>query len=228
MESFWNEILLHQYADKVCYTTIRPTAMIASVDTLKDIWQDENLITSYGLSREQLNQAYKYSQLCHKCDMKLGKDKYFQVCIRFHMAKVCVSFNGEKRYKYHPSIGVAARCRRCSRGAVIVVDSEILECFLVRIDLFMLFMVQTFFKIDMSGQQMLYMIKCFTEINRYPILKEMSKNKIICDCCAQIPNQILKCSACHYIAYCSSNCAKKDWKQHKNECLKIQKCKLLL
>jgi len=44
------------------------------------------------------------------------------------------------------------------------------------------------------------------------------KNKIICHC--GVPSPIYKCSKCHTIYYCSKECQKKDWVNHKVTCEK--------
>jgi len=47
-----------------------------------------------------------------------------------------------------------------------------------------------------------------------------------CDCCFKSPESsnikgVKPCSRCKFIFYCGKDCQKKDWKLHKNECLRI-------
>lgn len=51
--------------------------------------------------------------------------------------------------------------------------------------------------------------------------KESPKSK--CEWCFS-PRNLKKCSACHVVWYCSSNCQKSDWKLHSRECQVL--CKL--
>jgi len=47
-----------------------------------------------------------------------------------------------------------------------------------------------------------------------------------CDCCFKSPESsnikaVKSCSRCKFIFYCGKDCQKRDWKLHKNECLRI-------
>ncbi len=40
----------------------------------------------------------------------------------------------------------------------------------------------------------------------------------VCSVCSKRQGKLKRCSACHLICYCSAECQKKDWKEHKLVC----------
>ena len=45
---------------------------------------------------------------------------------------------------------------------------------------------------------------------------------LICINCRKFDKKLYSCGGCNLVTYCSVNCQKKDWKNHKNNC---QSCK---
>lgn len=43
----------------------------------------------------------------------------------------------------------------------------------------------------------------------------------VCDSCRQSKGQLRKCSVCHSAQYCSVECQKADWKEHKLVCKRV-------
>lgn len=228
-EKFWNNTLLGQFADCACYSAIVPTAVITGVETFDHVWNSDLLGELYNLSEKQVAKALRLSKICCQCKEPIS-DPYLQVCIQFVMAKK-VLHTDRLIYLYRPAMGVVGKCRKCAKHGTIVVESQMLEDFLVRMDDFMIQCAQSLIYTDATGEQVLYMVKVLAEINRYPILKSMSSHKLMCDRCAKICDVLYRCSKCKFIAYCGPECAKLDWSLkrggHKKECKMLQRNKLL-
>lgn len=47
--------------------------------------------------------------------------------------------------------------------------------------------------------------------------------QIHCQSCLQRMQKKFRCNGCKFIHYCSVNCQKNDWNEHKEECKMIQK-----
>ena len=52
----------------------------------------------------------------------------------------------------------------------------------------------------------------------YPVAYNCEKNRILCLKCFEIPKKRLFCSKCMRVCYCSAECQKSDWKEHKKIC----------
>lgn len=52
----------------------------------------------------------------------------------------------------------------------------------------------------------------------YPVAYNCEKDKVLCIHCFEIPKKKLFCSKCKRTCYCSAECQKSDWKNHKKIC----------
>lgn len=52
----------------------------------------------------------------------------------------------------------------------------------------------------------------------YPVAYSLQKDKLLCIHCLEIPKKKLFCSRCKRTCYCSAECQKSDWKNHKKIC----------
>lgn len=46
----------------------------------------------------------------------------------------------------------------------------------------------------------------------------MSKSTAACNTCLKTETKLLSCSRCKRTSYCSKECQKQDWKEHKKDC----------
>lgn len=72
--------------------------------------------------------------------------------------------------------------------------------------------------LELAGKLMNKLQKEGSDNGIYPVAYNCEKNRILCLKCFEIPKKRLFCSKCMRVCYCSAECQKNDWKEHKKMC----------
>jgi hypothetical protein len=74
------------------------------------------------------------------------------------------------------------------------------------------------FQVSYSFFNFIIMERTIAQNKKTPVNKN-------CDSCAMNYPKVFQCAGCYSATYCSTICQKKDWKNHKERCLKIRSLK---
>ena len=216
--SFWQEALLHEFANDCIWHALIPTIMITrSVD-----WK--TIEKHIDLNDEVVVKAQKANLMCVYCEKKIPKDSWSRFVLRFVVGKkevIRYPNDGKVYYQYWPAFNTAQMCQKCSNQRNLVGEldsnSDIHNVFLDHLYAMGKEIYTHIATKEVSGEETWRLICTGVSMSKAFILKDMGKKDACCAFCKK-NKTVQRCSGCNYTRYCGTACSHPDWKRHKKEC----------
>jgi hypothetical protein len=223
--SFWQEALLRGFSSGCIWHAVIPTIMVSKCpawDVIKD---------KFDTTDTQVVLAQRSNMCCAKCGAS-QEGKVYRCGVRV-LVTTCKTYDGfhmNERMGFRIVFNSATLCLPCidkdMKMPCLDANSDMLNHVLDQLEDIAL-SLEISRENYKDGPTMWRTVLNILHSRHKKIMHTLGKMDCKCPYCKN-PLPKKRCSGCHYVRYCGSNCSVRDWSKHKIECEFLQKSSLFL